>query len=75
MEADRVNIDGLDWVIIGCESGPNRRPMELDWAIYLVRQCRAAGVAVFVKQLPINGKVSKDPAEWPEELRVREYPR
>jgi len=65
----------IDWVIIGCESGPHRRPMELEWAIDLVRQCRAAGVACFVKQVPVNGKVSKDPNEWPEELRVREYPR
>ena len=66
---------GLDQVIIGCESGPKRRPMEWAWAIELVRQCRAAGVPVFVKQIPVNGKVSKDPSEWPMELRVREYPR
>ncbi|NIV39890.1 MAG: DUF5131 family protein, partial [Anaerolineae bacterium] len=65
----------LDWIIIGAESGPNRRPMELEWAIDLVRQCQAAGVACFVKQIPVNGKVSKDLNEWPEELRVREYPR
>lgn len=64
----------LDWVIIGCESGPNRRPMQLEWAIDLVAQCRSAGVACFVKQIPVNGKVSKDPDEWPEVLRVREYP-
>lgn len=65
----------LDWVIIGCESGPGRRPMELDWAVDLVSQCKAAGVPVFVKQLDLDGKVSKNPAEWPEELRVREYPK
>ena len=65
---------GLDWVIIGCESGPNRRPMKLEWALDLMRQCRAATVPVFVKQLNINGRVSKDPNEWPKELRVREYP-
>lgn len=34
----------------------------------------SAGVAVFVKQLDIGGRISKDPDEWPEELRVREYP-
>lgn len=65
----------IDWAIIGCESGPNRRPMQLEWALDLVRQCQAAGVAVFVKQLDIDGRVSKDPGEWPEELRIREYPR
>jgi len=64
----------LNWVIIGCESGPNRRPMKLEWAIDLVRQCKAAGVACFVKQLDIDGRVSHDPDEWAEELQVREYP-
>ena len=28
----------------------------------------------FVKQLPIDGKLSKDPGEWPEDLRIREFP-
>ena len=65
----------VDWVIIGCESGSKRRPMKLEWAIDLVRQCQDAGIACFVKQLPINGKVSKNPSEWPEELRIREYPK
>jgi len=64
----------LHWVIIGCESGPNRRPMELAWAQDVVDQCKEAGIPVFVKQLPINGRVSHDPAEWPEDLRIREFP-
>ena len=63
-----------DWVVVGAESGPRRRPMQLEWAIDLVRQCREAGVACFVKQVQINGKVSHNPAEWPPELRVRELP-
>ena len=62
---------GVGWVICGCESGPGCRPMKLEWAIDLVRQCN---VPVFVKQVEIDGKVSHDPAEWPEELRMREYP-
>jgi len=65
---------GLDWIIIGCESGPNRRPMELEWAIDLVSQGDAAGVPVCVKQIEVNGKVSHDPAEWDPVLQVREYP-
>ena len=73
--ADRGNVNGgLDWVIIGCESGPKRRPCKLEWVRDLVQQCQAAGVPCFVKQLDIDGKVSKDPAAWPEDLRVREYP-
>ncbi len=62
----------LDQVIVGCESGPRRRPMHLDWARSVVEQCKAAEVPCFVKQLSINGRVSKDPADWPEELRGRE---
>lgn len=64
----------LDWIIIGCESGPNRRPCELDWVHDLIDQCDAAGVPVFVKQISINGRVSKDPAEWPDWARRREFP-
>lgn len=41
----------LGWVVVGGESGPRARPFELDWARVLVRQCQAAGAAVFVKQL------------------------
>ncbi len=64
----------LNWVIIGCESGPHRRPMELKCAIDLVRQCEVTGVPIFVKQVEIDGRVSRDPSEWPPVLRVREYP-
>ena len=41
----------VDWVIVGGESGPGARPMLLEWARDLVEQCKAAGVAVFTKQL------------------------
>lgn len=40
-----------DWIIVGGESGPGARPMEITWAESLVEQCKAAGVPVFVKQL------------------------
>lgn len=101
-----------DWLIVGGESGPNARPCNVDWIRSIVRQCKAAGVACFVKQLgtkpfewdcwggppipsasldshlaaggsepddvwrPLSMRDRKggDPAEWPEELRVREFP-
>lgn len=44
--------DGIDWVICGCESGPNRRPMDWDWARSLRDQCIEADVLFFLKQLP-----------------------
>lgn len=76
--------DLLSWVIIGCETLSGGRlgrlgefATERDWldgAIGLVRQCKAAGVPAFVKQIPVDGRVSKNMNEWPEELRVREFP-
>lgn len=41
---------GLDWVIVGGESGPRRRPFDVAWAADLRDQCQAAGVAYFFKQ-------------------------
>lgn len=41
----------LDWVIVGGESGPGARPLELAWVRSIVAQCSAANVPVFVKQL------------------------
>lgn len=64
----------LDWVIVGCESGPGRRPCKLEWVRNIVAQCRAAGVAVFVKQLSISNKVIHDIEQFPEDLQIREYP-
>lgn len=42
---------GLDWVIVGGESGPRARPCDLAWIRSLKDQCQAAQVPVFVKQL------------------------
>lgn len=41
---------GVDWVIVGGESGAHYRPMEVDWARALRDQCTAAEVAFFYKQ-------------------------
>jgi hypothetical protein len=69
-----LELDGIDWCIFGCESGPKRRPCEVEWVANGVEQCRRAGVAAFNKQLSINGRVSHDPAEWPADLRIRQFP-
>jgi len=80
-----VAAPGLDWAIIGGESGQVARPCDVSWVRSLVEQCRAAGVAPFVKQL---GSVSKshgfdnhhadkkggNPEEWSADLRLREFP-
>ncbi len=64
----------LDWVIVGCESGPKRRPCKLEWIESIVDQCKEAGVPCFVKQVEIDGRVSHDMSEWPEGCQERSFP-
>lgn len=47
---DLGDISGLDWVIVGGESGPRARPMRAEWALSIRDQCLSAGVAFFFKQ-------------------------
>lgn len=44
------HFSGIDWVIVGGESGPKARPMHADWARSLRDQCQAAGVPFMFKQ-------------------------
>lgn len=46
-----LDLRGISWAIIGGESGSNARPMDINWARNIVTQCKAAGIACFVKQL------------------------
>jgi len=77
-----------DWIIIGGESGNHQgkfqfRPCEIEWIENIVRQCKSAGVPVFVKQLgtylsdKMNLKDSHggDISEFPEHLQIREFPK
>lgn len=64
----------LRWVVIGCESGQHRRPMQQAWAESIIEQCHAAGVPVFVKQIEVDGRVERDIEKFPRHLQVREYP-
>lgn len=59
---------GIDWVIVGGESGPGARPMHPDWVRSLRDQCTAAGAAFFMKQMD-----KKQPI--PNDLFIREFPR
>jgi protein gp37 len=71
----------IDWVIIGCETGPRRRPSKLEWVESLIDQADDAGeIPVFVKQLdltenyPDHQKVSFNPEDWPRWAQRREWP-
>ena len=44
-----LDLENIYWVIVGGESGPGARPIEAPWVIDIRNQCRAAGVAFFVK--------------------------
>jgi protein gp37 len=50
-ETEKPLCSGIDWVIVGGESGPGARPCNVAWIRSIVEQCKAAGVPVFVKQL------------------------
>lgn len=71
-----LDLTGIDWVILGGESGPGARPLDLGWVRDLIAQGHEAGAAVFVKQLgrSFDGRKGNDPDTWPEDLRVREMP-
>jgi protein gp37 len=45
-----LGLRGIDWVIVGGESGPGARPMDPAWAVDLRNQCQRAGVLFFFKQ-------------------------
>ena len=61
----------LHWVVVGCESGPKRRPCKTEWIYSVIKQCRSAGIPCFVKQIDITGKVVKMPKGFPQELPER----
>jgi protein gp37 len=75
----------VEWIIVGGESGRKARPFDLAWARQMVEQCRRNGTACFVKQLGdrpyerdrrifLRAPKGGDPAEWPEDLRIRNFP-
>ncbi|MFE5584946.1 DUF5131 family protein [Kitasatospora sp. NPDC056531] len=47
---DRLDLQGIDWVIVGGESGPGHRPMEESWALDVRDACLRDNVAFFFKQ-------------------------
>jgi protein gp37 len=59
-------------VIIGAESdGPRPgRPCQIEWVRAVAEQCDEYDAKCYIKQLHIDGRLSKDPSEWPEDLRA-----
>ena len=46
----RLNLSGIDWVIVGGESGPGARPMRKEWVLDIRDQCLRSGIPFFFKQ-------------------------
>jgi protein gp37 len=67
---DRLDLDGIDWLIAGGESGPRHRPVKEEWILDLQTQCRDSGVAFFFKQWggsrPKSGGRTLKGREWSE---------
>ena len=59
----------LHWVVFG----PGRH-CDWAWIRYGLEQCRVTGIPAFVKQIEYEGRLTKKPEDWPQDLRVREYP-
>lgn len=65
-----INLQGIDWVIAGGESGPGARPVHLEWVREVRDQCATQNVAFFFKQWgglrPKTGGRELDGREWSE---------
>lgn len=86
-DATKGNL-GLDWVIVGGESGNENgkyryRECKIEWIESVINQCRENNIPVFVKQLGthiakqlnLKHRHGGDINEWPDHLRIREFPR
>lgn len=62
------------WIVVGCESGPKRRPCKIEWVENIVAQAMSRDIPVFVKQLSINGMCETDIAKFPAHLQIRQVP-
>ena len=65
----------FNWVVVGCESGANRRQCKIEWIESIVEQCLTHHVPVFVKQVCLsNGKFTNKIEEFPKNLQIRQVP-
>ena len=77
-----LDLSGIDWVIVGGESGPCSRPMAVEWVRDIRTACESQNVPLFFKQtgeklardLKLKSRKGGDMAEFPADLRVRQFP-
>lgn len=67
---ERLDLDGIGWVIAGGESGPNHRPLDSQWVTNIRDKCVSAGVPFFFKQwggrTPKQGGRELEGRQWSE---------
>jgi len=74
---------GIDWIIVGGESGEEPRRMDPQWARDIRKQCQENGAAFHFKQkgrilsaeMGCKDKEGKKLAEWPVEFQIQEFPK
>ena len=65
----------LSWVVVGAESGGNRRPCNIEWVEDIVDECLTLGVPVFIKQIVLpSGKFTNKIEDFPKHLQIRQVP-
>jgi protein gp37 len=77
-----LDLDAIDWLIVGGESGPDARPLDLAWALELAVACDRTSTAFFMKQLGTalgrelgsRDRKGGDFGTFPPNLRRREMP-
>lgn len=67
-------IEGIDHVIVGCESGSKWRPCYWGWIAGVIEDCEKGKVPLYVKQIRIVDKVVTDPSKFPPYARHRQLP-
>jgi protein gp37 len=78
----KLDLTGIDWVIVGGESGPGARPMKEEWVRDILAECRRQGVAFWMKQFGEvwsranlgHGGHAANMDEFPKDLRIQEFP-
>ncbi|MCA1572683.1 MAG: phage Gp37/Gp68 family protein [Chloroflexi bacterium] len=68
-----LDLTGIDWLIVGGESGSGHRPFDPQWARGLRDACRDSGTAYFFKQMG-GARPGTKLEDLPEDLRIREFP-
>jgi protein gp37 len=72
-ELPSLDLTGIGWVVVGGESGPGHREMDVGWLLEVVARCDFAGVPVFVKQ--DSGRYGEQQGRIPNSVWARkEFP-